>query len=126
MVLWSTLALALLSKMLLNVRLAHYGFYLALPATTLLAACIVWWIPQALRTRFGGGLVFRALALAAVAGVASFHLYTAEHDFYRLKTLEVGRDGDRMLTFGHPEPPSPPCPRASRSTTSRAVRRPYR
>jgi 4-amino-4-deoxy-L-arabinose transferase-like glycosyltransferase len=58
-------ALALLPKMVLNARVFHYGFALAMPATLVLIAALVSWGP-ALLTR--AGLQGRAL-LAVAAGV---------------------------------------------------------
>jgi hypothetical protein len=106
MLLWSIFALALLSKMVLNARIGHYGFYLAMPATLLLASCLVWWLPQLLCVRYAGGVVLRALGTALLVAMAVSFLRTSEHDFYRLKTLSIGRDGDEMLTFGHPTIPT--------------------
>ena len=64
MVLWTTFALGLLFKMVLNVHLYHYGFYLAMPATLVLVICLTYWIPTVLRRTIGCGVVFRTLALA--------------------------------------------------------------
>ena len=104
MVLWSVLALALLAKMVLNARFDQFGFYLAMPAATLLAVGLSSWIPRALRARFGGGPVFRAVALAGLAAVAAFHLYESEF-IYRLKTFPLGQGGNTMLTWGSPQLP---------------------
>ena len=46
MVLWTTFALSLLFKMVLNVHLYHYGFYLAMPATLVLVISLAYWIPK--------------------------------------------------------------------------------
>jgi 4-amino-4-deoxy-L-arabinose transferase-like glycosyltransferase len=55
-------ALVLLAKMVLNARVYHYGFALAMPATLVLVAALVSWAP-ALITRAGGdGRVLRAAA----------------------------------------------------------------
>jgi hypothetical protein len=102
MCLWSMLSLALLLKMILNARISNYGFYLAMPSTVLLAVCLVWWIPQALRASFGSGTVFRSLALAVLVALGIYQLLVSEESFYRVKTLAVGRGGDTMLTFGSP------------------------
>ena len=98
MLLWSVLALALLAKIALNVHLYHYGFYLAMPATLVLAVCLIHWIPRALQSSFGCGIVFRSLALAVVAAGIVFHLNRSQ-EFYRVKNFAVGRGGDTILTY---------------------------
>src|SRR5262249_46335538 len=52
---WAMFALLLLSKVVLKVRLSHYGFVLAMPATVLLVAWLTGVIPAWLRARNGGG-----------------------------------------------------------------------
>jgi hypothetical protein len=49
MLLWTTFALVLLAKVLLNVHVYHYGFYLAMPATLVLVVCLIEWIPRGLK-----------------------------------------------------------------------------
>ncbi|HUL71676.1 MAG TPA: glycosyltransferase family 39 protein [Vicinamibacterales bacterium] len=96
--LWATLALALLAKIVLNARLDHYGFYLAMPATVLLATALVDWVPRALGSTAGSGTLFRALALAVLAGGVMAHLAWS-NEIYRFKTLPVGSGGDLMYAY---------------------------
>jgi hypothetical protein len=101
---WATLvaatvfALGLLVKILLNVRLYHYGFYLALPATMILTVFLVWFVPHFLEERWEGGAMFRQLSLAALA-VFCFYYLRDSYFFYQLKTFPVGRAGDRMIGY---------------------------
>lgn len=92
------LAFVLLGKMILNPRIYHYGFYLAMPATLVLVVAVLWGIPAILRARWGGGLVFRAAAAAlAVSGVV-FYL-NRSNEFYRAKDFAIGRGGDAILEY---------------------------
>ena len=99
MILWSGLASALLGKVFLHTHLYHYGFYLALPATLLMIVAALFWLPAALRARAGDGRIFRGLACGFLAAGIAYHLRWS-NEFYRLKDLEVGRGGDRILTYG--------------------------
>jgi len=67
-------ALALLAKMLLNVRTAHYGFALAMPATLVASTLLVGWLPAWLDRRRARGDVFLACALAVLAVFAGRHV----------------------------------------------------
>jgi hypothetical protein len=87
---------ALLLKMVLNARLHHYGFVLAMPATVLTVAALVEWIPAAIARRGGGAAVFRAVSLAALAVAIAAHLGVAEQR-YRAKRYEIGTGADRFL-----------------------------
>jgi hypothetical protein len=95
---WCVLALGLESKMPLNSRLHHYGFFLAAPATMLLVAVVAWWIPQELARRCGRGGLVRAAAVAAVLAGALAHLEQSQR-FYGAKNAAFGRGGDTILTF---------------------------
>jgi len=99
MVLWTTFALGLLSKMVLNVHIYHYGFYLAMPATLVLVICLTYWIPEVLRRTWGCGVVFRTLALAILAAASLYYL-NRSHKLYQLKDFAVGTGGDTIFTYG--------------------------
>jgi 4-amino-4-deoxy-L-arabinose transferase-like glycosyltransferase len=99
MVLWTTFALSLLFKMVLNVHIYHYGFYLAMPATLVLVICLTYWIPEVLRRTWGCGVVFRSLALAILAAASLYYL-NRSHKLYQLKDFAVGNGGDTILTYG--------------------------
>ncbi len=70
-------ALGMLSKMVLNVRIYHYGFALAMPATILLVVALVGWAPAALDRAGGDGATFRAAAVAAIMVALFAHLALA-------------------------------------------------
>lgn len=86
-------ALALLAKMLLNARVFHYGFALALPATLLVVVALVGWIPAWLDGRGRAGDVLRAGALAALALGVVGHLRITQ-GFLDRKTETVGTGAD--------------------------------
>jgi hypothetical protein len=69
----ATFAFLLLAKVLLNARVQHYGFALAMPATLVLVAALVSWGPALVAGAGGDGGALRAVAvglvLASVAGV---------------------------------------------------------
>jgi hypothetical protein len=94
--LWSVYAFGILGKMMLNVRVSHYGFVLAMPATLLLIACLIAWIPDLLRRRFGRGELFRALAFGAIAAAVVFQLRESNRH-YEIKDFRFGRGADAMV-----------------------------
>jgi len=89
----SVFALALLGKMVLNTRLYHYGFALAMPATLLIVAALVEWIPAFIGKRGGYAWVFRSAALAALT-VAVFVHVQRSHEVYNSKTYPVAGGAD--------------------------------
>jgi hypothetical protein len=94
-------AFALLGKMLLNTRLIHYGFALALPALLLVAVALLGWIPAALEARGRAGWVFRAAALAMLAVGTQAHLRRTDHFLERKSTVVgAGRDAFRADVRG--------------------------
>jgi hypothetical protein len=95
---WSAFALAMLAKMVLYVRVSHYGFALAMPAATTLVAGLVWLAPAAVARAGGSAREFRTLALLAIAVACAVHVGTS-HAFLRAKTLAIGRGADGFLAF---------------------------
>lgn len=89
----SAFAFTLLLKMILNARVQHYGFALALPATLLVVAALVGRLPAELERRGRAGAVLRlgALTLLAVAVLAHLDL---TRRFLAQKSEVVGRGGD--------------------------------
>lgn len=89
-------SLALLAKMLLNTRLYHYGFVLAMPATLVLVVSLVGWIPNWLATTEAAGRSFRATALTVVAVVVI--LFMGIHkDRLAQHVYPIGEGGDRFV-----------------------------
>jgi 4-amino-4-deoxy-L-arabinose transferase-like glycosyltransferase len=96
---WAIFALLLLLKIILNARIYHYGFYLALPAALLLVvfavATLGALVPQQARfTR----LVWHTLLLALLVPCAA-NLLAISSDYYRAKRHAIGAGADRMLTY---------------------------
>src|SRR5688500_14994912 len=97
-VMWSAFAVALLAKLGLEARIHHYGFYLALPATTLVVVALCWLIPRAL-VRFEPGKAgqeFRRLAAACILLATVPYVATAI-GIYGTKTVAVGLGPDRFF-----------------------------
>lgn len=92
----AALAFAMLLRMLLNARLHHYGFVLALPATALVTAMAVSSIPAWIRRRGGAPAVFQAAALAVALAAAAAHLQQTGLWIAR-KTVAVGAGRDRFV-----------------------------
>lgn len=89
---------ALLFKMLLNARVHHYGFVLAMPGTVAILALLSGNGVHALKRRLGAsGMSLRALSLAAAAFL-SFSALTASGARYGEKRWTMGRGPDRIRT----------------------------
>jgi hypothetical protein len=96
LVMWSTFSVVLLGKMILNARISHYGFYLAMPATIVLVIVLVWLVPVWLRNGVGRGAIFRTVtALLLAEGIAVY--FGISQRFYRSKTLKIGSSGDAIF-----------------------------
>lgn len=96
LVLFAVYALALLGKVLLEVRFGHYGFALAMPATLLLAAGAVEGTAWLARRNFGGGEVARALGGALVVA-ALLGLWRQSNALYARKDFVVGTGSDAIV-----------------------------
>jgi hypothetical protein len=86
-------ALALLAKIVLNVRFFQYGFVLAMPATMLLIVGIVHWLPAALDRRGLHGAVVRAAGLGVLVAAMAAQLGIM-HMLFAAKTHVVGEGAD--------------------------------
>lgn len=87
------LAEVMLMKIILNARIYHYGFALAMPATLLLVVALLAWVPVLIEGLGGYGPVFRATALGALSMAVVAHLsYVGAH--IRQKTYIVGSGAD--------------------------------
>lgn len=76
-------ALVLLAKIVLNVRLMHYGFALAMPGVMILVVALTGWIPRAIETQRGFAPAFLAVSLAT--------LFVVEFALLRVMDLRLGR-----------------------------------
>lgn len=89
----------LLGKIILNVRINHYGFVLAMPATIFIIIFFIYYLPRLLFDKNGGGMVFRSLAIFILAGF-SFYILLLSNIYYEKKNFAIGEGADRMLTYG--------------------------
>jgi hypothetical protein len=88
-------SLALLAKMALNTRLEHYGFVLALPATTTAIVAGLDWLPSGLAARGIGGRFVRASVLGILAGVG-LGVAMESDTVTAAKRYQIGEGGDVM------------------------------
>jgi hypothetical protein len=99
---FAALALATLAKMILNARVGHYGFALALPATLLAVVAGVGWLPAWLDRIGAHGVVLRAAALAVLAFASVEHVRETGRWLERKTTwVGEGRDAFRADARGH-------------------------
>ena len=89
-------AFVLLFKMILNARVYHYGFFLAMPATLMLVVVAVDWIPRAICRRRGCGGIFGAVTLAVLLAAIVGHVRMMGVYFER-KTYTVAGGRDAFL-----------------------------
>jgi hypothetical protein len=89
----AVLAAALLAKMLLNAHVFHYGFVLAMPATIVVVAAMVAWLPAFVERLGGYGGAVRAVGLGGVVAVLAAHL-TFMQTLVALKTGHMGSGAD--------------------------------
>ncbi len=96
--LWLVLAVMMTLRMILKVRLYHYGFYMALPLTLMLVPTLLYGIPAALARAWGGGVVFRSLALSFLLATMTAHLRFSDF-YYERRTEPLGNDSDRFYAL---------------------------
>jgi hypothetical protein len=89
-------ALVMLGKMVLNARIYHYGFVLAMPATLVLVVALVDWIPSAIRLCGGSAKVFRACAFVLLGGLVFAYLSMQGEILARKDRWVTGPFGDRL------------------------------
>lgn len=111
LLLWSALALTLISKIALNVRLNLYGIFLGMPGVVLLAPLLVHLVPG-----FLAGAAERAALRRAGAATIAIVLVVAigvSLHWYRGKKLTIAAGGDRILVHpGHVDLRNPVFARA--------------
>ena len=91
------LSLLLLVKMILNARISHYGFFLAMPAIIFLLAALLSWLPRAIESRGGSGNALRILTLTILLFTIC-HYHGIANQRFAAKTYEIGSAGDRFQT----------------------------
>lgn len=90
-------ALALLGKMLLHCRIAHYGFYLAMPAAVFLCVVLLWLVPQ-LEREARARAAFRWIVvgiLVVLSGRYVHHSWT----YFARKIFPIGTGADQIISF---------------------------
>jgi hypothetical protein len=90
-------AFVLLGKITFNVHVSHYGFALAMPATLVTVAMLLFWIPAAIDQRGASGGVFRAIALSVLTIAVIAHL-EVQQSYLRWKTHPVSQGADLILS----------------------------
>ena len=83
----------LLLKILLNARIGHYGFVLAMPASLYLIVAVMDWIPQRFSAHPDRGLSWR-IAMVAVLGVLVVHYWSHMSGLLAVKQVRMGEGGD--------------------------------
>ena len=95
LLMWTGFAFVLLGKIVLFARIFHYGFYLALPALTVVVILICWTLPEYAHRWDGRGIDRDYRLLAAILLAASAFPYLAlSHQWYRQKTIVTGSGSD--------------------------------
>ena len=86
----------LLAKVVLNVRVSHYGFGLAMPGTVLAFAGLFGPVAAALTRRRCSSIVLRTGIIAAIVGLMSCHVAVIGAQVAR-KAYRVGSGGDAFF-----------------------------
>lgn len=98
-ILWAIFSLAILMRMPLHATFVHYGFYAALPATTLLIGSIVWNIPFWMKTSNSlAEIIVRNLILIAIF-ILALTFITFSNKVYSLKNFKIGEGEDYFWAF---------------------------
>jgi hypothetical protein len=95
---WSIFGLFLLAKIVLNAKIMHYGFVLAMPATLLLIIFFTGLISIWLQKSFNQGYIFRYLIIFFIT-VDIFFLFLVSNYFYEKKNYKVGHDDNYILSY---------------------------
>jgi hypothetical protein len=88
--------LGFLAKILLNARVYHYGFALAMPATLVVIVALVDWVPGLIDRWGGRGASLRLFSLAFLTVAVMLHL-SVMHHWLAQKTHVVGSGADAFL-----------------------------
>jgi hypothetical protein len=103
LIMWSALSLLLLLKIILAVRIVHYGFYLSIPATVTLIVVICATIPRALDRMASptAGSTFRIVSLCLLAAtIVPYVLHSA--GWYATRIVPIGFGADRFWASNSP------------------------
>ena len=93
---FAVFSLFLLSKIILNVRIVHYGFYLALPAVVMTIVVTAWLLPK-LVSKSSVAATTPLLPLVIVILALSLRYVLHSHAVYEQKTFLIGADADRII-----------------------------
>src|SRR6266404_4021904 len=93
------LALALMTRMFLNPRIYHYGYYQAALAAVLVPAVMIGELPNWFRTRSRQARALAAIATLAVVLPGTAKLAMRSQNALRLKTETVASGRDRFYCF---------------------------
>ncbi|MFQ3583112.1 hypothetical protein J8C06_04115 [Chloracidobacterium validum] len=105
LLMWNVLALGLLGRLGLAVRLGHYGFALAMPAFLLLAVLALFVFPDVIRRQHAGtGQLMSGVATGFLIACTVVHLQVAFR-YHEKKTQVVGAAGDYLMTYAAPWSP---------------------
>ena len=94
---FAAFALTLLLKMIMNVRVYHYGFVLAMPATVLALTAMLSWLPAWHRHRGRSALTVLAVHLALIVGFTQSHVRRSVDALARSKTA-VGQGANELYS----------------------------
>jgi 4-amino-4-deoxy-L-arabinose transferase-like glycosyltransferase len=92
-------AIAMLSKIFLNVGIHHYGFALAGPAFALMVMLLFTWIPAMIARVGGTGWVFRAAALTALGAFTARYLIAYDNVFRSQPAQTIGFGLDEFAVY---------------------------
>ena len=100
----SVFSLALLFKIVLNIRVYQYGFVLAAPAVLLLIVLLVDSLPRLLAGKsMQGGWFFKSVILAVVIMALAGH-FNVSRRIYAHKTHQLGKGPDAFFVAAWPGP----------------------
>jgi len=91
-------AVMLLPKIILNLRVAHYGFFLAMPAAIVLVLAMIAWLPAYIDKRGGYGAAVRMLGIAVLVVTIGAH-FRMNNFVVDSKIVPVGKGSDAFRTW---------------------------
>lgn len=89
----------LLFKIILNTRISHYGIFLAMPATLLISAILLYFIPKLFKEN---GELLRLHSLLIISFFIASHFQLTKI-IYSAKILSIGKRGDKFYTYLSPQ-----------------------